>query len=323
MVTGGSGVNGVWVVRQLLEEGITPIIYDWAPDMTLLQDIRQEIEVLIGDMRDIAALLRAIKKSKPDVIVHMAALMPPAAQADPKTGFEVNAGGTVRVLEAARIADVSRVVFTSSKAAYGEVVGEFAHPTYRPLSEDCPCRPVTVYDLAKVASEGMGMNYWREYGVDFVALRFASIYAPGKLARHGPMSVHSKLIENTMLNRPTHIPQGAEQRDDMIYVKDVAQGIVRAILAEKIGARVLNIGTGIGHTMVDMAEVLQEFYPDVRIEIGPGLDYMSAGVPYYSVFDITRARNELSFEPRFDLRAGVNDYIETMRRFGIQPTYTP
>ncbi|MGH7906779.1 MAG: NAD-dependent epimerase/dehydratase family protein [Candidatus Binataceae bacterium] len=323
LVTGGTGVNGVWVVRQLIERGITPVVFDWRADLTFLKDVRDRFELFTGDIRDLAALLRVIKRTGADAILHLAALMPDAAQADPKSGFEINALGTVIVLEAARIAEIKKVIFTSSKAAYGVVSGEFGHPVYRPLGEDYPARPVSVYDVTKLASEGMGINYARNYGVDFIALRFSAIFGPGKLARHGILSIHGRMIENVMLGKPVRIPRGAEQRDDVIYVKDVARSILQALDASGARSRIFHIGSGQPHSLLELASILREFYPKADIEIGPGLDFLSLGHMLYSVHDISRARDELGFEPQFDLRAGVRDYIDMMNQYGVSPSYTP
>lgn len=320
LVTGGTGVNGAFVIRELLNEGFEPVVFELHPDFTLLKDIRSSIQVLTGDIRDLRSLVRALGQLQVSSVIHMAALVQfPLIQADPYLGFEVNAVGTVNVLEAATLCNVKRVVFTSSKGVYGEVKDEYAHPTYHPLPEEYLGRPDSVYGIAKLTSEVMGLNYHRGYGLDFIALRFASIYGPGKLSRHGSFSLHSKLIENAISGKPTRIPQGADQKDDMVYVKDVAQGIVKALKADHVRYGVFNIGTGVGRTLVDMAQVVKEFFPNADIQIGPGLDYMGIGISGYSVLDITRAREQLGYQPQFDLRAGVADYLTVMDRFGIRP----
>lgn len=323
LVTGGSGMNGSWVIRELLADGYEPVIFDLHPNFSLLEDVRNSIELQVGDVRDIAAVSRALKLSKARLVIHMAALVQfSLIQQNPYLGFGVNGLGTVNVLEAAIWHDVERVVFTSSKAAYGEVKGEYAHPTYKPLPEDYSGPPFFVYDYMKIASEGMGLNYHRAYGIPFIALRFASIYGPGKLARHGALSVLSKLIENAMLGKPTRIPKGSNQKNDFVYFKDVARGIVLALKAEHVRCGVFNIGTGVGHTLMDVAQVIKEFYPKSPIEIGPGLDYLEMG-SYYSVFDITQARQQIGYEPAFDLKSGVADYLSMLEQFHMQPTYTP
>jgi UDP-glucose 4-epimerase len=320
LITGGLGVNGVWVVRKLLARGLRPIIFENRPDYSLVSDLAGDLDVVRGDINDLAALVRVLLERKVQRLVHMAALMPPDAQRDPLNGFRVNAFGTVQVLEAARLAGVERVVFTSSRAAYGEIPpGEHSHPTYKPVAETDPCHPVIVYDVCKVASEGMGLNYQRNYGLQFVALRFGAIYGPGKLARHGNVSIHSKIIEGALAGQPVRIPKGREQRDDMIYVDDIAEGVVLATLKDKPQHSVYNIASGEAHTLDEFADAVRTVVPGADIEIGPGLDFFDMGVNYYCRFDISRAREDLGFSPRFSFEAGVRDYVDTMRRLGLQP----
>ena len=75
--------------------------------------------------------------------------------------------------------------------------------------------------------------------------------------------------------------------------------------------------------MRQFADAIRRVIPGAVLEVGPGLDYYGGGIPYYSVYDITRARTELGFQPWFDLEAGIRDYITTMERLGIPPTVIP
>jgi UDP-glucose 4-epimerase len=72
--------------------------------------------------------------------------------------------------------------------------------------------------------------------------------------------------------------------------------------------------------MRQFADAVRRVLPGAVLDVGPGLDYYGSGIPYYSVYDIRRAREQLGFEPRFDLEAGVRDYVATMQRLGIAPT---
>jgi UDP-glucose 4-epimerase len=254
----------------------------------------------------------------------MAALMPPAAEADPFKGFTVNGLGPVSVLEAACLTGVERIVFTSSMSYYGRVTeSEHLHPTYKPISEDHYPNPQSVYDVTKVAGEVMGLNYARAYGIKFVSLRFANIYGPGKLARHGKVSLHSKIIEYALAGRPVRLPQGREQKTDMIYVDDVGQGIALATLNDQLPHTAYNISTGRAETIVDFANAVRTVIPGADIEVGPGLDFFEYGSPGgYYLMDPTRAREDLGFEAQFSLEDGVRAYVDTMRRLHLQPEAT-
>jgi UDP-glucose 4-epimerase len=310
LCTGALGVNGVWAVHALRDHGAEVVATDTREDFSLAPELAGAVAFQALDVTDADAVDAVIAAARPDVVVHMAALMPAHAQADPDLGYRVNVMGTAHVLRAARSHGVRRVVFTSSKGAYGAVEGAHGHPDYVPLTEDAPVRPVSIYDHAKVASEGLGLNYAAGDGPQFVALRFANIYGPGKLARHGPMSLVSRLIEDAWAGRATRIAQGAQQRDDQVYVRDVGEAIALAATADGLpDGAVYNVASGEAPALAQIADAVRAAVPGADIEIGPGLDPMQAGAPYYCVLDQTRASAELGFVARYDLGGGIADYL--------------
>ena len=125
-----------------------------------------------------------------------------------------------------------------------------------------------------------------------------------------------------MLGKPFKHPQGAEQKNDIIYNKDTANGIVLACMAKGLTNRIFNIGSGKASTLVEFAEAVKKIYPHADIEIGPGLDYFRRGFNTYSVYDISRAQKELGYSPEYNLENGVRDYIETLHQLKIEPIYT-
>jgi UDP-glucose 4-epimerase len=309
------------VTEELVDRGERAVLYARHLDVSLLgQNLLPRVEYVQGDVLELPALVHAIRRHQVTRIVHMAALLIGECQANPYRGFKVNAEGTVNVLEAARMTDVERVVYTSSKSVYGAVPPPYGHPTYRPIPEDGPKNPVRVYDVTKLAGEHMGLNYASTFGLDVVILRFASTFGPGKLVRHGPVSWHSRLVEHAMAGQPARLPQGGDQPDDMIYHRDIAHAIVLACYAGGLTDRVFNVGRGEPSTMREFADAVRRVIPNATIEVGAGLDYYGSGIPYYSVYDISRARQQLAFTPRFDMEAGVRDYVDTMRRLGLMPT---
>lgn len=324
-VTGGCGVNGSWIVRDLLERGFAVTAFDQNANDALMPDLRGQYEILVGDIRDGALVSRLVHARKPSVIVHLAALVGfPHGRPDPKLVYDVNLGGTMNVLEAALVGDVPRVVFTSSKSAYGIVTGAHARPHYQPVPEHhvgVPPPPsfLSLYGHAKVAGEGLGFHYHKAFGLDFFALRFATICAPGKLARHGPMSIHSRLIENALAGARTVIEHGGDERDDIVYVRDVAQAVGLAVTSSDHGADVFNVGQGRAFSLHDMADAVRGCIPSADITIGPGYDFMNVGFGAYNVLDITKIRERWGYLPQYDLPAMVRDYVHTLERLGIAP----
>jgi UDP-glucose 4-epimerase len=319
LLTGGLGVNGAWVTRKLVERGYRPIVLENRIDTSLIgPEIAGKIDLVEADITDLNALSGIFAQHKIQRVVHMAALIT-GIQAELLKGFEVNASGTVKVLEAASKTGVERVVYTSSRAAYGHIDGSNAHPHYEPIKEDHPQRPFLVYDVCKVASEGMGRNFARMRGLQFVALRFSQIYGPGKLQRHGPYGIFSQLIESPLAGKPVKIARGGDQRDDVIYVDDIAEAIVLAVLHRRPSYDVYNISRGVGTTLHEFADAVRRTIPNAQIEIGSGLDYHGLGASYCGIMDNTRARTDLGFEPKFDLVRGVAHYVAAMRELHLEP----
>jgi UDP-glucose 4-epimerase len=316
LITGGLGVNGAVTARLLVHEGLRPILMDNRRDLSLVADIKDSVEIVVGDIGDQVALEGAVSTYGVTHIAHLAALMPDPSEANPRLAQQVGVGGTLNVLEVARTAGIERVVFTSSKAVYGAFEGEYAPPTCTPLAEDHPKRPFDLYGSLKVCCEELGRYYRESHGLDFVALRFASIYAPGKEARHGAYSFYGQVIEKARSGEPWVIHSGDDQLNDAVYVGDVARAIHAALTAPPLTQWILNIGTGTASTPEDFLNAAALLFPDHAIQLGEGPSAQARSSPTYCVFDIAAARREIGYEPAFSVELGVRDYVATLERLG-------
>lgn len=145
---------------------------------------------------------------------------------------------------------------------------------------------------------------------------------PGKLTRYeteGKLSplthtIHSQIIESAMQGRPLKIPEGGDHVNDMVYNRDVANGIVMACFVENPKHRIFHLGTGKIENIRHIVEIVNNIFGKELIEIGPGL-----GTENPCIFDISRAQQELGYSPQYSLEEGVKDYIETMKRLDITP----
>jgi UDP-glucose 4-epimerase len=316
LITGGLGVNGAVTARLMVQAGLRPVLMDNRMDLTLMADIKDQVDIVIGDICAQAALEKAVDDYKVTHIAHLAALMPEPAEASPRLGVNVGVDGTINVLEVARAKHVKRVVFTSSKAAYGEITGEYAPPICKPVREDYPKRPVDLYGSIKVCCEELGRYYRETYGIEFIALRFVSIYGPGKEARHGPLSFYGQLIEKARSGEKWMIGQGGDQLNDAVYVGDVGRSVYLALKAPTPGEWTFNIGTGKAWTPRDFLNAAAKLFPNHQIELGPGPSKLGRNKQSYCVFDISAAEKYLGYEPAFDIDRGVRDYVATLERLG-------
>lgn len=314
LITGGMGVMGAETSRKFVREGHRPVVFARHRDDSLVHDIIDDIDFEAGDILDWPRLADVMKRHKVTHVVHAAAFVGAVSAANPPLSIQVNVMGLVNVLEAARLLDVKRVVFTSAKGIYGPCIGEYGPPHYKPMPEDMPKDPQRIYDSAKLMGEQTAIYYAKNMGLDVAVLRFATTYGPGKTARHGKMGVTSQIVENPFLGLPFHHPEGGDAKDDFIYNKDSAVGIYLATIADKVPSRIYNIGSGIGSTLNDLAVAIRKRIPTADIKIGPGLNFL--GMPYnpHGIYDVTRARNELGFKAEYDVDRAIGDYLDSLAR---------
>lgn len=305
LVTGGTGYIGAHLVKALCDRGEEVVIYDVAPLFSAISDIVERVKVVKGDVSDYALLLRTIKENDVDRIIHLASLLSEACRASPYAALKINVEGTVNVLEAARLMDIRKVIYASSRAVYhGLTVSE-------PLKEDFPKHPKTVYGITKLTCELYGEYYAENYGIDFVALRFSLVYGPSRapMAFRGVSGAIAEMIEKPALGLPARIPKGGDGQHEFLYIKDAVEALVLATYAKNLRHRVFNISSTQIAKLRDVAEMVKKYIPGAIIELGPGELLPSA----YGSLDISRARSELGFEPRYGIEEGVKDYIDEVR----------
>lgn len=315
LITGGLGVNGAWVSRELVDQGHDVIVADNRLDLSLLGEAHAaRLRLVEADIRDETDIDRLLALSGIDCIVHMAAAVghedtDPA----PARTFRINAQASITLMEKAAAAGVGRFIFASSRAVYGGLEGDHAHPIYRPVDEDVPTRPKSTYDLCKVIGEEFGKAFAAATTMEFAALRFATIFGPGKLARHGRFGALSHLIEAPYRGEPVEIAVGGDQSDDLIYAEEAARGVVAAVTAPSLPHPVYNIATGTPRSLRDMAAAVKTFFPESRITIGGGLNYLGASTNYSGVLDPGRARRDLGYRADADLVSAIGRYYDRLR----------
>jgi UDP-glucose 4-epimerase len=170
-----------------------------------------------------------------------------------------------------------------------------------------------MYGLSKLIAEQTAAYYRRRFDQSIVVVRFGTTCGPNKGERHGSSRITSLLVENAAAGKPTRIAQGGDQRDDVIYNRDVAHGLVLACLAPGLRHSTYHLGSGSLISLQDLAAAVRRVVPDAAIEIGPGLDYMQLGIGNYCLMSTSRARRELGFRARYALDDWVADYVDVMR----------
>ncbi len=300
LVTGGAGFIGSHLCQRLCAEGHAVRVLD---DLSTgrrenLADILDEVEFVEGDIRDAALLAEAVQQV--DCVLHHAAISSvPASVEQPLVDQQVNAVGTLRLLEAARQAGVRRVVFASSASVYG-------NNPQMPKHENMPPEPESPYAISKVVGEYYARLYSQLYGLEVVGLRYFNVFGP----RQVPASQYSGVISIFVAQMragesPTVCGDGLQSRD-FVYVGDVVEANMRASTTRGVAGRIYNIGCGRSASLLELIAALNEV---LGTELEPIFSPPRAGDIRFSSADISRAQNELGYEPRIGFAAGLERTI--------------
>ncbi len=318
LITGGGGFIGAYTAAELVTAGHRPVLFDVAQPTwgaaAVLDALDEPPPYLRGDVADPSEIVAAIREHRATRIVHAAAVFdPPTSMIHPAPCYRVNVGGTLNVLEAARLSHVKRVVMASSIAVY-------AARQYEPIDEGHPIstpsdgNPLGPYGASKAAAELIGLTYASTGLVDFVGLRYSGVYGFGM---RYPMYVRP-MVEDTIDGHAVSFETGGDMPRDYTSVVDVARATAAALFApaERLRQRVFNVATGRLTTASELAEVVRSELPDARISIGPGLSaYEQSDARMRGRLSVDAAREQLGWEPGLDLASGIRDYARRYRAY--------
>ena len=298
-ITGVAGFIGSNLADRLLAEGYDVVGFD-----NLAYGVREQVpdgvrfhEVDIRG-RQIYERFRGL-----DVLFHLAAKNCIAdCQEDPLETSDVNVTGTVNVFEAARRADVGKVVYAESSALYE---GSQTLPT--PESD---VHPQSFYAVSKLAGMAFAEAYRRFYGLRTTALRYFGVYGPRQDYRRTIPPVMSAFIIKLLRGERPVIYGTGEKRRDFIYVDDVNDFHLRCIDDERTEGEVYNLGTGVNYSVREIYdEIATQLGTSIQPEFRPDLP----GEAQANLADISAAR-ALGWEPRIDLHEGLARSIEYIER---------
>src|SRR5262245_2824907 len=275
-LTGALGCIGAWVVKQLLERGDVPVVFDLGGDPRRIRDLVGDdglarVRFVQGDITDLDAVKRAVAAARPRALIHLAGLQVPSCKADPAQGARVNVLGTIHVFEAALAAGLERVVYASSAAVLGP-----SEDDEQAVDEHAPCEPVTHYGVFKRANEGTARIYWLDRQISSIGLRPLTVYGVGR--DQGLTSGPTSAMKAAVLGRAFRI--GFSGPTDFHYVAGTAAASLACAERGPRGAHVFNLH---GDTL-DVAEFVRAIEAEVpaargqithggpRIPIPPRLD---------------------------------------------------
>jgi UDP-glucose 4-epimerase len=296
LLTGGAGFIGSHVANHLLARDHEVAVVD-----NLLsgkkESIPEEATFYEQDIRDGCA--NVFENFGPEALCHQAAQMDVRRSVrEPDFDAAVNIIGMLRLLENCVRHGVKKVVFASTGGAiYGEQ-REF------PAPEDHPPYPLSPYGVSKLAGERYLHFYHAQYGLPYVALRYANVYGP-RQDPHGEAGVVAIFSRDLVLDKPSTINGTGEQTRDYVYVQDVARANVLALEGDAPSGA-YNIGTGIETSVNELYEVLRGTSgKDLPPEHGPA----KPGEQLRSSIDSTKAARIFGWRPKTDLATGLKETL--------------
>jgi nucleoside-diphosphate-sugar epimerase len=247
----------------------------------------------IMNVTDAGAFRALCEKEKPTHVFHAA--HPPRDETPAVLNYCYHA--MTNILEAAKALKIQRVVYSSSASIYGQL--NKADGSLVKEDDSVTIYPTYFYRAAKTISEWMGNFYKEKHSVDFVALRYSSVYGPG-LYRSIPLE-----LKKGVLGQPCR-PFLTRPLDDLIYVDDVADAIRRALFADKPLSRAYNIGLDKAYTSEDLAQAIRKALPNLKFVMGRHPNAAEVA-PHRlrSPLDISLAKQELSWSPKIYLEEGI------------------
>ena len=310
LVTGGSGFLGAEVVRLLLERGEKrPVVFHVSSSMKRLDDVADQVEDVQGDLGNFSHVLNAVKNAKPSVIYHLGGMLSVPSDADPAAAIHANALGTFHVLEAARLFDVPKVLFSSSIGTYGADIRDEV------IDDSTLQRPLFFYGATKVFGEHMGLFYKRKYGLDFRGIRYPQVVGPG-IRTPGAAQYAAWVIEECAKGNPFTIWVRPETRMPVMHFKDGARAIVKLGDApvENIKTVIYTLG-GVTPTPSagELADAVRDKVPGAQIDFKPNPEIQSLLDQILHPIDDSKARDEWGWKPEYTQEQIVDDFLEELK----------
>lgn len=302
LVTGGAGFIGSNIVEELLKRGQKVRVLDnfSTGKRENILPFLDRIELIEGDIRDYRVVREAVDGV--DFILHQAALPSvPRSVKDPIMTNEVNVGGTLNILDAAKNAGVKRIVYASSSSVYG-------NSEILPKSEDVSPEPISPYAVSKLAGEKYCKVFSEVYGLETVILRYFNVFGPGQDPTSQYSGVIAKFVNAFLDGKPLAVFGDGEQSRDFTFVKDVVRAnLLAASCPSEYSGEVFNVARGKRVTLNHMIEILKDIFSQDEEVL-----YTDSrpGDVRHSEADISKIKAKLGFEPKTSFKEGLTETVE-------------
>jgi len=305
LVTGGAGFIGSHLCEHLLKMNHQVVcvdnfnsFYDPVIKERNISSVKnnKEFSLFKADIRNRNELSDIFKKSRPELIIHLAAMpgVRPSIE-NPFLFFDVNVTGTLVVLETMRSFGINKMIFASSSSVYG-------NNSKVPFSESDPVEnQISPYASSKRACELLCYTYHSLYKFDIFCLRFFTVYGP----RQRPDLAIHKFTSRILENKPIQVFGDGNTSRDYTYISDIIEGIYKSVIRLK-GFNIYNLGESRTISLSNMIGILENALGKEAIkEFLPP----QPGDVERTFADISKARNELDYDPVFDFKKGIEEFV--------------
>lgn len=340
LITGGAGFIGSHLCDELISKGYSVRVLDsliaqvHGPDAERPEYLHPDVELVVGDVRDKAAVLSALKGV--DAVYHFAARVGVGQSMYEVNEYtDVNNRGTAVLLEALIENPVKRLIVASSMSIYGEGLyvsenGDVVEDASRPLQQlknsdwelyhdGTPLKPIatpeskkpslaSVYALSKYDQEVMSLICGKAYNIPTVALRFFNVYGTRQALSNPYTGVLAIFASRYLNNKAPLIFEDGGQKRDFVSVKDVAKACRLALEVEEAAYEVFNIGSGNSYTVNEIARKLSQTM-GVDVEQNVTGEYRVGDIRH-CFGDISKAKRILGFEPEVNFEDGLKELAE-------------
>ena len=303
LVTGGAGFIGAHLVERLLDSGYKVTVVDDLSSAASPDDATNSASLRRIDIAD-PTLADVFAESRPDIVFHLAAqISVTRSMRDPDADVHANVVGGINLLQQCARYGVHRIVlFSTGGALYGE-------PEYLPCDESHPIKPLSVYGASKLALEHYTRIIAEANGIDYTILRPGNVYGPGQ-DPHGEAGVVAILGLRMLAGKEVVIYGDGGQERDLVYVGDVVDAAMAAARPDAASSGTFNVASGAPTSVNEIFSLLAE---ETVYDRAPVYAPERPGEVRRIFLDITRARNELGWQPKVEFREGIAQTVAALR----------
>jgi NAD dependent epimerase/dehydratase len=310
LVTGAGGFIGSHLVEELVREGYQVkafVRYNsrnyWGNLELIDKKILENVEIVSGDITDPFLTDKIVEGA--DTVFHLAALIAiPYSYIAPENYVGVNVNGTLNVLQACLRHNVTRLVHTSTSETYGTAI-------YTPINEQHPLQAQSPYSATKIAADKLAESFYLSFSLPVTTVRPFNTFGPRQSAR----AVIPTLISQVVGSSKTVNVGSVHPVRDFTFVKDTARGFIQAASHAETVGKLVNLGTGIGVTIGDVAEMIMKItnvWKEIKTDVQRIRPEQSEVLKL--ICDNTLAKKTMDWAPRYSLEQGLRETIDYISR---------